>query len=127
MDRPPVHLEALQISLEGGHGPFTVMVGHAPLLSTLDIGVMSVLRPDGERIYYAINGGIVQIMDNRVLLLPQNYEEGREIDVEAAQKAKAKAEAALHNDPPSDINRMEVMLKRSIARIRAGSQAEIQL
>ncbi|NLN93984.1 MAG: ATP synthase F1 subunit epsilon [Candidatus Hydrogenedens sp.] len=127
MDRPPVFLEALQLSLEGGHGPFTILPGHAPLLSTLDIGVMSLLRPDGERIYYAINGGVVQVKDNHILILPQGYEEGREIDLERAEKVRLKAETALNDEHPSDIERMEVVLKRAIARIRARSGSDRML
>jgi F-type H+-transporting ATPase subunit epsilon len=127
MDRPAVHLEAAQLSLEGGHGAFTVFPGHAPLLSTLDIGVMTLVRPDGERIYYAINGGVVKVQENQVLILPQSFEEGMEIDLEQARKSKEKAERELNKHQPADVERMEVLLKRSLVRIRARAQSETQL
>ncbi|HPX86013.1 MAG TPA: ATP synthase F1 subunit epsilon [Candidatus Hydrogenedentes bacterium] len=124
MDKAPVRLEASLVKLEGCLGPFTVLPGHAPMLASLDIGVMTLHSADGERFFYAVNGGVVKVCNDQVLILPQSFEESGEIDMERAQQAKTKAETILKERHSSELERMEVVLKRAIARIRARSYSE---
>lgn len=124
MDRAPVQREAASVSLPGALGLFVVLPGHAPLLSTLDIGVMALVDPGGETAFYAVNGGVVNVLQNRVVILTETFEKDTEIDLERAESARERAEGRLQNAPRSfDEDRAEIALKRAIARIRARSHA----
>lgn len=126
IDRVPVRLEAKEVSAPGTLGVFVVLPGHAPLLSTLDIGVLKAWLTDGRQCCFAINGGFAQVLDNRVLILTQTAEAHTEIDVPRAEAARERAEKRLRGgDKSMDFARAEVALKRSLARIRAAREATI--
>lgn len=54
-----------RVTLPGSCGPFTVLENHAPLISTLLQGVI-VYWSGGKKAKIAIEGGIVEVRDNRV-------------------------------------------------------------
>lgn len=54
-----------RVSLPGTCGPFTVLYGHAPLISTLVPGDI-VYVTEGEEHRVPVTGGIVEVRDNRV-------------------------------------------------------------
>lgn len=61
-----------QVLVPGTEGNFTVLPGHAPVLSTLRPGVLDVLDEAGreERIY--VRGGIAEVNPNGLTVLAEN-------------------------------------------------------
>ena len=61
-----------QVLVPGTDGNFTVLPGHAPVLSTLRPGVLDVLDEAGreERIY--VRGGIAEVNPNGLTVLAEN-------------------------------------------------------
>lgn len=120
LDRAPVQVEATSVSLPGSLGILTVLPGHAPLLSSLEIGVVTTVYTNGERHYFAINGGVIRVLDDQVLILTETLEMDREIDIERARDAGARAEKRLHGTlAGTDKKRAKAALARASARIRA--------
>lgn len=98
--------------------------GHAPLVSTLVIGKMT-LRMKGRNEIYAIGGGIINIEKEKVTLILDSIESRDEIDLERAKEAKKRAEERLKNiknDEVIDINRAKIALLKAINRIDIGSK-----
>lgn len=89
-------LSAKSVTLPGGQGEITVLPGHAPLISTLGIGVLVIEREDNKKEVAAIAGGFVQVNDDEIVVVADRLEMSHEIDIERARKAQEKAEAALH-------------------------------
>lgn len=56
---------AERLTLPGACGPFTVLNGHAPLISTLVPGEI-VYTVAGKESRLQVKGGIVEVRDNRV-------------------------------------------------------------
>jgi F-type H+-transporting ATPase subunit epsilon len=124
LDRATIRADVISVSLPGSLGIFTILPGHAPLLSTLEIGVVTALYTNGERHYFSINGGVVKVLNNQVLILTETVEMDGEIDVKRARDARARAETHLRSaGRGTDINRAEVALKRASARIRTHTLA----
>ena len=53
------------VSLPGTLSPFTVLPGHAPLVTSLDKGTVRYVE-DGQEKYIQISGGFAQVSENSV-------------------------------------------------------------
>jgi len=122
LDRAPFRTEAALVSVPGTCGLFTVLPGHAPLMSTLEIGVVKAVYANGEQHLFAISGGVVRVWNNQVLILTETAESGADIDLARAEEARERAEQRLRRSGMNEA-RAEIALKRAIARIRARTSA----
>jgi F-type H+-transporting ATPase subunit epsilon len=75
--------EVDMVTLPGVEGQMGVMRGHAPLLSTLDIGEI-ILHKGNQVQYVAVGGGVVEVRPDKVTVLAEVAEHAEEIDVGAA-------------------------------------------
>ena len=111
--------EVLAVTLPGTVGSFQVLYNHAPLISTLEIGVMKVITTDNTEEFYSISGGTAEVLNNRVLVLAESIEARDEIDVNRAEKAKERAKERLSShDKSVDEARAEAALKRAVNRLK---------
>jgi F-type H+-transporting ATPase subunit epsilon len=118
------------VTVPGTAGSFQVLINHAPILSTLEIGEVKVELPDGSRKHYTIGGGTIEVENNRVLILADSIEAVEGIDIERAKKAAERARQRLANrsDKQIDALRAENALKRALNRLHAvekGIRSEI--
>ncbi|HZW38034.1 MAG TPA: F0F1 ATP synthase subunit epsilon [Ignavibacteriaceae bacterium] len=106
------------ITVPGTMGSFQVLVNHAPLLATFEIGEIKIVYPNGETVYYATGGGTIEVNNNKVEVLADTLETFNEIDIERAKKAKERAAERLKNrDKETDLDRAESALKRAMNRL----------
>ena len=118
-ERVPVQFEATEVIVPGGEGVFTVLPGHTPMLSTLGMGVLIAWDEHGESRFFAINGGFVEVLDNRVVILATTAEGEEELDEERARAAMQRAEDRIRKpDDNTDIKRAEAALSRALSRIQ---------
>jgi F-type H+-transporting ATPase subunit epsilon len=57
------------IKLPGSKGSFEILENHAPLISTLEEGPMKVIDKAGEVHNFHISRGVVECLDNNVVVL----------------------------------------------------------
>ncbi len=62
--------EATAVTFPGIEGQFQVLNAHAPLVSTLGTGSL-VIESDGKKQSYTIDGGVVEVLNNKVLVLAE--------------------------------------------------------
>ncbi len=111
-----------EIYSKGTQGEFGILPGHLPFMSALDIGITKVVI-DGKPQLFTTMGGIFQLKDNGALILSQVAESAEEIDVRRAEDAKRRAEERIETqESTTDVQRAEVALARSIARLKATSK-----
>jgi F-type H+-transporting ATPase subunit epsilon len=105
--------QATEVILRTGEGDITFLAGHAPLVGSVEPGVLRVVRPDGDAVRVATHGGFVQVeggvpigegegegagsgrpgqTGTRVTLLIGVAELVEEIDVERARAALERAQ-----------------------------------
>ena len=61
--------EAQAVVLPGIDGSFEILNNHAPLISVLGKGNIKVTDTNGKANLYKINGGVVENLKNKVLIL----------------------------------------------------------
>jgi len=56
------------VHFPGTDGSFTILEDHAPLVAALKKGKIKVVSEE-ETLYFEINGGVVEVLENRVEVL----------------------------------------------------------
>ena len=120
-DREVFSGDADIVILPGTQGEMGILPNHAPLLSTLEFGILTVRNQSIEE-HFAIAGGVVEVQPDLITVLADSAENVREIDVSRASAAKKRAEESLAQGPPPDTDAylaMEAALSRSKLRLEA--------
>jgi F-type H+-transporting ATPase subunit epsilon len=122
-DRQVVSTEVDIVVLPGVQGQFGVLVNHIPFLSALEIGEMY-YRKGGQVDYIFVGGGFAEVTGDKVTVLVDSAERGKEIDVERARRAKERAEKRMAAGRIADVDwvRAEAALRRSIARMKVATR-----
>lgn len=106
------------VTLPGTMGSFQALYNHAPLLSSLEVGKIKIVEENGAEKYFAISGGAVEILNNKVLVLADTFESPQEIDLERAKKSleRGKERVASHSKD-IDVDRAKASIARALNRI----------
>ena len=121
-DRVVYRGEATSFSAPGVEGGFQVLVDHAPLLSALGVGILTVKQADGRDVRYASSGGFAEVRDNKVIVLVESAELKGEIDVKRAEASRDRAHNRIHShDREVDQERARASLYRALNRLRVAS------
>lgn len=63
--------EIQSITIPGKKGSFTVLSNHAPLVSTLNKGVLEFTTKAYKDESITVNGGVVEVQDNKIIILAE--------------------------------------------------------
>jgi F-type H+-transporting ATPase subunit epsilon len=106
----------------GAAGDLGALANHAPMLTTLRTGVVSATtvksksdKPSSERLQFAVEGGFMQILADRVIILTDRALARDEVDVEEARADLKRAEEALAQKRGAD----DSQERRSVAWAQA--------
>jgi len=60
------------IRVPGKKGSFQVLKDHAPIISTLENGPVIIVDQTGTETRYEINGGVIEVKQNKIILLAES-------------------------------------------------------
>jgi F-type H+-transporting ATPase subunit epsilon len=101
-------------------GSMGILANHAPLIASLDPGVVKVTGADGALQVLAIGGGFVEVAANHARIVADVAERAEDIDEERARSAEERARRRIKEAiPDMDLVRAEAALARALARIQA--------
>ncbi|WP_017259613.1 ATP synthase F1 subunit epsilon [Pedobacter arcticus] len=66
--------EVTSVTVPGAQGSFEILNNHAPIISTLDDGKV-VIRGNGSEQHFYTKGGVVEVIDNKVIVLAEGIKE----------------------------------------------------
>jgi len=84
------------ISAPGELGGFQVLYNHAPLISSLKIGTIKIITEEGKTQFFAISSGILEVKNNKAIVLADAVETQEEINIERAEQSLRRAEEILN-------------------------------
>ena len=115
--------EVDEVVLPGFEGEFGVLPGHTQFLAILNIGILR-YRKGSETRTIALGGGYAEVTPERVVVMADTAEPADEIDVERAQRARDRAEAALKTLSLDDeaYAKAYAELQRALVRMAAGGE-----
>ncbi len=106
------------ISVPGEVGSFQILYNHAPIISNLTIGELTVVDHNGNINYYAMNGGFVMVFKNRVTVISDSIENAQEIDIDKVKnemiKTKNELEAKRKTENVEELEKKLAQLKNKI-------------
>lgn len=113
-----------EVYLPGAEGDLGILPDHVAFFSALREGEMH-YRIGSEVEYVAIDGGFLEVENNKVTVLADGVALGKEIDLEAVINSKAQTEKELEEARRKDnfdMKFLEAKLKREITRIKVANR-----
>lgn len=104
----------------GEMGEIGVAPGHAPLLTSLQPGIVRVIKQGGEEEVFYVSGGMLEVQPQCVTVLADTAERASDLDEAAALEAKKAAEQAI-SDQAADFeySKAAAELAQAAAQVRA--------
>jgi len=115
-ERTVVETEADEVQLPGELGYLGILPGHTTLITLLKTGVLS-YKDAGTEKFFALSSGFAEIANDRVTVLADLAEDAREIDANAADQDRARAEEALKTANRETMEQIRGELELAQARL----------
>ncbi len=111
------------VVLPGSEGELGVLPHHAPLVAMLGVGELRI-RKAGSEESFAIVGGFLQVLPDKVVVMAETADMASEIDLEKAQEARREAERALETGytEGADLAAARAALQQALLRIRVAER-----
>jgi len=121
-ERLVIREAATEAQIPAKNGYIGVLPGHAPLLSQLGTGYAS-YTANGHKSFFAVNGGFVEVLPDKVRVLAETVETAEELDVQRAEAALKRAQEQLA-DPHVEVDPALALsaMFRAQARLEAAAQ-----
>jgi F-type H+-transporting ATPase subunit epsilon len=115
--------EVTEIMAPGIEGQLGILPRHAPLMTILNPGEVEVRGENGEPLYFAVSGGWMEVMPDKVTILARTAERSDEIDAQRAEAARTRAEQLLTEGVRREEKAsVEMSLRRSTIRLRVANR-----
>jgi len=142
---PPIRLEIITAERQvysdevdavvapGIEGQLGILPHHAPLMTTLQPGELTI-RKDGAEQFRVITGGFMEVLGDKVTILADAAEQSDEIDEQRAQAAIESAQERIRNlesdleleSALSSLRRAQVRVNVVRRRARSGMQDRME-
>jgi F-type H+-transporting ATPase subunit epsilon len=111
--------EVLSLIAPGSEGYLGVLTDHAPLITGLVPGKLTVKDQKNQETNFALGGGFMEVFKNQVTILAHSVEGIDRIDYERAKEALERAKRRLRSqDSDIDIPRALAAMNRAENRIQ---------
>lgn len=119
-EKSVVSEEVRIVMAPGNLGEFGVLSGHTPFMTSLKLGTVRYVDAGGTERFIFVSGGFAEALPDRVTVLADSAERRKDIDIERAKAALARAEERLAKEGALDVDfvRARAALQRAIHRIR---------
>ena len=114
------HGEAEMVVATGELGELGIAPRHAPLLTRLKPGKVVVTLPGGEKLDFAISGGIIEVQPQVVTVLADTAIRADEIDEASVRAAKEEAERIIaHRGEAMEVAEAQQRMAEVTAQLQA--------
>ncbi|CAM2066618.1 F0F1 ATP synthase subunit epsilon [Sulfidibacter corallicola] len=110
--------DVASVYLQGSQGRLGILPQHTSFLSKLDFGVLE-YEKDGSKKQLLCGSGLIEVMENKVIVLVRSAETPDDVDVERAKDALQRAKSRLGSkDKDVDLDRAHEAQLRAIQRLK---------
>lgn len=115
--------EVDELIAPGVAGQLGILPHHAPLMTILEPGEMTI-KKDGDELGLAISGGFLEVRPDHIIILADTAEHAEEIDIARAEEARRRAEEALKGQPAGAETYVaaEAALRRAFTRLKVAQR-----
>ena len=112
--------EAAMVTIPGTLGEFGVLPGHAPFVSTLRPGIITIELPDHQKKKLVVLSGLAEVVPDHCVVLAESAEDCSTITQADAQARLAEAKKAL-DDAITDAQKKDAAFRLEVAETLAAS------
>ncbi len=112
--------EVSSVVAPGSDGYLGILANHAPIITSLEPGLLTIKDGNQNETEFAIGGGFLEVSGNKATILAESIELLTEIDLERAEAACKRGEdriAGLFTDENVDVDRSRHSLAKAVNRI----------
>lgn len=123
-DRSVVSEDVQIVVAPGILGEFGVLSGHTPFLTTLNVGAVRYKDAQGGEKFVFVSSGFAEALPDKVTILAESAERRRDIDLERAKSALARAQQRVEEAKAKeniDFARAKAALDRALHRVKLAS------
>ncbi len=114
------HGQATMVVATGEEGELGIAPRHSPLITRLKPGQVCVIAENGEKQFFYVSGGILEVQPQVVTILTDTAIRAKDLDEAAARRAKDEAERVLVNRTDAvEVAQAQVELAQAIAQLQA--------
>ncbi len=108
------------ISVSGSAGELGIAPRHTPLLTTLKAGPVKLTFSGDKEESFFVNGGILEVQPHLVTILSDTVERAEDLDEQAAEESKRRAEEMLADASSTEIDyaKVQAELAEAVARLQ---------
>jgi len=109
-----------QLTVTTANGELTILPDHIPLIVPLTLGQVMV-KNEGNEVYHAIDGGILEVRhNNEVIILSNRAENASDIDIERSEKAIERAREVMSQETLNEDEYVEIEknIQRGLNRVK---------
>ena len=118
--------EVDQVNAPTRDGRVGILPRHESLLTILQPGELTIIK-DGVRTPFAISGGFMEVLSNRVTILADTVERADEIDEARAEESRRLAEERKQMaQGEHDMQLAELKLRKEMARLQVARLKDIR-
>ena len=118
-ERQLINEEVDEVQAPAATGYLGVLPDHAPLVSELQVGVLSFRVGDKIRAM-ALDGGVMEVLPAHVRVLADEAQWGEEVDIDKESRTRDEVQERLRERAESvDFDRERLVLARAQARLEA--------
>ena len=121
-EKKVLEVECDEVTLPGKKGYFGILPGHVGLIASLKVGEL-MYRIGKVEHYLALSGGFCEVTDDVVTVMAEFAQLPHEIDVAAAEREQAEAEAVLGSVSDEALAQALAKLETAVTRIQVASRA----
>lgn len=78
----------MSVQVPGSNGNFQMLHNHAPIVSSLGIGKITIKQEGVEELNFAVSGGFVEMSKNELTILAEKAEKSTDIDIEEVERLR---------------------------------------
>ena len=119
-EKTVLEMNVRSIVAPGSEGYLGILSNHAPLITALMPGILSVVDNNDHESLFALSGGFLEVSGNVATILADAIESADDIDVERAEESVKRArERLMHQaDLHVDTERVHASLERAKNRLK---------
>lgn len=111
------------VSLPAALGYVTILPRHAPLVSTLGTGVLTLRRRGARIASAALSGGFFEVSDDVVTVLADEARLPDQIDAAEARRELEEARASLGSVAGAELRQARLRIERAEAQLEVAAEA----
>ena len=120
-ERVLAHEQVDELQIPGAGGYFGVLPGHVPMIALLRVGEL-MYRVGKIEHFLALSWGFCEVADDAVTVMAEFAETPAEIDVAAAEREAAEAEALLPTAAHDELDAAMARLDAAVTRIQVAQR-----